>query len=88
MPIANSRSPNLETILMVQNFIEKNSNKYKRRELWEKLPRKVMWQTFLVILEYLHSLEKVTINFQDKLEYKKEEKEEIKTIINSPCYIG
>jgi hypothetical protein len=84
---------------MVEKFIRENSNQYSRRKLWEKLPKKVMWQTFLVILEYLHDLGKITINFQDKLEFnnpsstkvennleKQEAKEE--RIINSPCYIG
>ena len=50
-PIA--RSPTLETVLMVERTIEEYSGELNRTELWKKLPKKVMWQTYLVILNYL-----------------------------------
>ncbi|MEX2016889.1 MAG: hypothetical protein WD876_00240 [Candidatus Pacearchaeota archaeon] len=48
-----ARSPTLQTVLMVEKFIDDNSGGYKKTELFNKLPKKVMWQTFQVIMEYL-----------------------------------
>ena len=50
-----ARSPTLQTVLMVEKFIKDNSGEYKKTELFKKLPKKVMWQTFQVIMEYLES---------------------------------
>ncbi|MBS3092443.1 hypothetical protein J4466_03420 [Candidatus Pacearchaeota archaeon] len=50
-----ARSPTLQTVLMVEKFIEDNSGEYKKTELFKNLPKKVMWQTFQVIMEYLES---------------------------------
>ena len=44
------RSPTLDTVLMVEKSIEKHSGEYNRTELCKSLPKKVMWQTYLVIL--------------------------------------
>jgi len=54
-----ARSPTLQTVLMVERFIEKNSGEYKKTELFKNLPKKVMWQTFQVIMEYLESINKI-----------------------------
>ena len=48
-----ARSPTLQTVLMVEKFIEENSGEYKKTDLFKNLPKKVMWQTFQVIMEYL-----------------------------------
>ena len=50
-----ARSPTLQTVLMVEKFIKNNSGEYKKTELFHKLPKKVMWQTFQVIMEYLEN---------------------------------
>ncbi len=54
-----ARSPTLQTVLMVEKFIDKNSGGYKKTDLFNNLPRKVMWQTFQVIMEYLESIRKI-----------------------------
>ena len=54
-----ARSPTLGTVLMVEKFIDENSGEYNYTELWKKLPKKVMWQTYLVILDYLQSINKI-----------------------------
>ena len=56
------RSPTLNTVLMVEKTIEKNSGEFTRRKIWLKLPRKVMWQTYVKILEYLESVNKIAIS--------------------------
>ena len=45
--------PQLDTVLMVEDFIRKNSGEFRKRQLWEHLPRKMMYQTFCVVFAYL-----------------------------------
>ena len=56
-----TRSPTLDTVIMVEKFINEHSGKFNRTELWKNLPRKVMWQTYLVILDYLQAINKIAI---------------------------
>jgi hypothetical protein len=50
----NKRYPNLNTVLMVEDFLEKHRDiPLKFSELKNKLPRQVMHQTLKIILEYL-----------------------------------
>jgi hypothetical protein len=53
------RSPTLETVRMVEMTIKEYSGEFKKTQLWEKLPRKVMWPTYLIILEYLEEINKI-----------------------------
>ncbi len=55
--------PQLDTILMVEEFIRENSGEYKKKSLWEALPRKMIYQTFCVIFDYLLESGKIA---QDK----------------------
>ena len=63
------RSPTLDTVIMVEKTIEEFSGEFNRTELWKKLPKKVMWQTFLVILEYLESINKIAFDKESKIAY-------------------
>jgi hypothetical protein len=63
------RSPTLDTVLMVEGFIEKNSGEFNRTEIWKMLPRKVMWQTYIIVLEYLQSINKIAIDSEGKIGY-------------------
>jgi len=56
-----ARSPTLDTVLMIEKTIEKYSAEFNRTELWKKLPRKVMWQTYLIVLDYLQAINKIGI---------------------------
>ena len=53
-----ARSPTLQTVFMVEKFIKDNSGEYTKTQVFNKLPKKVMWQTFQVIMEYLESINK------------------------------
>ena len=66
-PIA--RSPTLQTVLMVEKFINDNSGEFKKTELFNNLPKKVMWQTFQVIMEYLERNLKVVYDREGYLVY-------------------
>ncbi len=63
------RSPTLDTVLMVEKTIDKYSGDYNRTELWKKLPKKVMWQTYLVVLDYLQDINKIAIDKMGKIAY-------------------
>ena len=63
------RSPTLDTVLMVEKTIDKYSGDYNRTELWKKLPKKVMWQTYLVVLDYLQDINKIAIDKLGKIAY-------------------
>ena len=63
------RSPTLDTVMMVEKAIEEYSGEFNRTELWKKLPKKVMWQTYLVILEYLESINKIAFDIEGKIAY-------------------
>lgn len=63
------RSPTLDTVMMVEHTIDEYSGEYNRTELWKNLPRKVMWQTYLVILEYLESINKIAFDREGKITY-------------------
>lgn len=63
------RSPTLDTVLMVENTIDEFSGEFNRTMLWKNLPKKVMWQTYLVILDYLESINKIAFDKQDRIAY-------------------
>ena len=64
-----ARSPTLQTVLMVEGFIEENSGEYKKTDLFKSLPKKVMWQTFQVIMEYLDSIHKIVYDKEGYVVY-------------------
>ena len=64
-----ARSPNLETVLMVEKFIEEHSGEFNRTQLWKNLPKKVMWQTYLVIIDYLQSINKIALDRMGVIAY-------------------
>ena len=61
------RYPRLDTILMVEEFIKKHDGEFRRKELWESLPKRMMYQTFQVILAYLIESNKISIDAEGKI---------------------
>ena len=55
-------SPTLESVFMVEETIRKNSQECGKYQLWKKLPKKMMYQTFQVILDYLEQSGKIIID--------------------------
>ena len=64
-----ARSPTLQTVLMVEKFIDQNSGDFKKTELFKKLPKKVMWQTFQVIMGYLEDINKIAYDKEGHVIY-------------------
>ena len=54
--------PKLDTILMVERAIKEAKKYPSRMELWRSLPKKIQYQTFKRILEYLESSNKIMFN--------------------------
>jgi len=59
--------PQLDTMLMVEKYIQKHSGEYKKRTLWESLPKKMMYQTFCLIYDYLQESNKIAQDSEGKI---------------------
>ncbi|MFH1307131.1 MAG: hypothetical protein ABIH83_05780 [Candidatus Micrarchaeota archaeon] len=59
--------PRLDTVLMIENFIRKHSGEFKKTQLWKKLPRKTMYQTYNTVLGYLADSSKISIDSKGKI---------------------
>ena len=64
-----ARYPRLDTVLMVEGFIEENSGKFKVCQLWNNLPKKVMYQTYKIIIAYLLDINKIAVDSEGKIGY-------------------
>ena len=64
-----ARSPTLDTVIMVEKTIEKFSGEFNKTQLWKHLPKKVMWQTYLIILDYLLEINKIAMDRHGTLGY-------------------
>lgn len=57
--------PRLDTVLMIEDSI-KNAKEYPTKaELLRSLPKKVMYQTFNLVLDYLQKSNKILIDRRD-----------------------
>jgi hypothetical protein len=63
------RSPTLETVLMVEKEILDTSGEFNRTNLWKRLPKKVMWQTYLVVLDYLEGTGRIAFDRKGSIAY-------------------
>jgi len=59
------RFPRLDTVLMIEEAIQKAKGDLTVRQIWKKLPKQVMWQTYLTTLDYLEYSGKILIE-EDK----------------------
>jgi endo-alpha-1,4-polygalactosaminidase (GH114 family) len=59
--------PRLDNVLIVEKLIYDTSGTYTRKQLWEKLPKKMMYQTFAVIIDYLIYSKKIAVDRVGKL---------------------
>ncbi len=55
-------SPTLESVIMVEKTIQKHSQECGKYQLWKKLPKKMMYQTFQTILDYLENSGKILVD--------------------------
>ena len=52
----------MQTVLMVEEFIKDNSMFYTRREIFSNLPKKMLWGTFRIIIDYLEETLKIMVD--------------------------
>ncbi len=55
------RYPRLDTVLMVEKTIKNMGHCETKKQLWQALPKQVMYQTFSLILDYLEELGKIVV---------------------------
>ena len=61
------RYPRLDTVLTVEKFIKENDGEYRKKQIWEKLPKKIMYQTYSVIIDYLLISGKISVDSEGKI---------------------
>ena len=59
--------PRLDTVLMVEDAIKNAKSYQSKTTLWRKLPKKVMYQTYKVVIDYLIQSRKIMVTKDDKL---------------------
>ncbi|MFH1895226.1 MAG: phenylalanine--tRNA ligase subunit alpha [archaeon] len=62
-------SPRLDTVAMVEETIKKSKENLSKTELWKKLPKQMMYQTFSTAIDYLVELKKIRLNEEGKIEW-------------------
>ena len=55
-------NPTLASVIMVEKTIRKYSQECGKYQLWKKLPKKMMYQTYQLILDYLRKSGKILID--------------------------
>ncbi len=61
------RYPRLDSVLRVEKLIYDTSGEFKKKQLWERLPKKMMYQTFSVIINYLLYSGKIAVDSEGKI---------------------
>ena len=56
-----------DTFFMIEKFIKKHDGEFKKKQLWEKLPKKIMYKKFCFIINYLIHSRKVSIDSEGKI---------------------
>jgi len=59
--------PRLDTVLMVEESIKEHSGEFRKKALWENLPKKMMYQTFCTIFDYLLQSGKIAVDKEGKI---------------------
>ena len=68
MELQNSaRYPRLDTVLMIEEFIKEHDGEFRKKQLWENLPKKMMYQTFSIAIDYLIISGKLSIDSEGKI---------------------
>ena len=61
------RYPRLDTVMMVEKAIKKYDGEFKKRALWENLPKKMMYPTYCVVIDYLYENNRISIDAVGKI---------------------
>ena len=59
--------PRLDSVLMVEKIIYDTSGEFTKKQLWDRLPKKMMYQTFSVIIDYLLYSRRIAVDKEGKI---------------------
>ena len=59
--------PRLDSVLMVEKLVYETSGEFTKKQLWMRLPKKMMYQTFSVIIDYLLYSQRISIDSEGKI---------------------
>jgi hypothetical protein len=59
--------PRLDTVLAVEKMICENSGEYTKTQIWDRLPKKIMYQTFSLIIDYIMEIGKIAVDKEGKI---------------------
>ena len=59
--------PRLDNVLVVERIIYETSGEFTKKQLWQRLPKKMMYQTFSVIIDYLLYSGKIAVDSEGKI---------------------
>ncbi len=59
--------PRLDSVLMVERLIYQTSGEFTKKQLWLRLPKKMMYQTFSVIIDYLLYSNRIAVDKEGKI---------------------
>lgn len=62
-----ARYPRLDTVLLVERFIKEHDGEFKKKQLWEALPKRIMYQTYSLIIDYLLLSGKISVDAEGKI---------------------
>ena len=86
MPPKVLHEPQLDTILMVEKAIINAKEYPTRKQLWQSLPKKMQYQTFKRILDYLEASGQIAFNTK-KIIYTGANNPKLKALIESSIKI-
>jgi len=73
--------PRLDTVMMIEETIEKAKEFPTKAELLRKLPRKVMYQTFNLVLEYLQYSNKIVVTKDGRIVWVFGDEEKLRSLM-------
>jgi hypothetical protein len=62
-----ARYPRLDTVMFLEEFIQKHDGEFRKKQLWEAISKRIMYQTFSLILDYLIVSGKVSVDSEGKI---------------------
>jgi len=62
-----ARFPRLDTVLMVEDFIKEHDGEFRKKQLWNSLPKGIMYQTYSIIIDYLILSGKISVDSEGKI---------------------
>lgn len=77
----NASWPRFDTVLMVEDAIKNSDDYLTKTQLWRKLPRKVMYQTFKTIIEYLEQNNCIIVTKDGKLVWVRADNEKLRRLL-------